>query len=149
MFQVPTHLTEALRFLDCVSSIVHRSPYFQTVLNADGRVYTVTCVSLFSNTSFYSFSHLRIVFFLFSFFLSFFSFISSFTLTFFIVLNFILLRASLDTTISLSVLILTRLNPRAVSGIFHLMYLLPAIPPPPLSSCYRVYFVLVGIVSSS
>ena len=68
MFQVPTHLTEALRFLDCVSSIVHRSPYFQTVLNADGRVYTVTCVSLFSNTSFYSFSHLRIVFFLFSFF---------------------------------------------------------------------------------
>ena len=67
MFQVPTHLTEALRFLDCVSSTVHRSPYCQTVLNADGRVYTVTCVRLFylfSNTSFYNFSHLRIVFLL-------------------------------------------------------------------------------------
>ena len=144
VFQVPTHLTEALRFLDCVSSIVHRSPYCQTVLNADGRVYTVTCVSLFylfSNTSFYSFSHLRIVFFLFSFFLSFFSFISSFTLTSFIVLNFILLRASLDTTISLSVLILTRLNPRAVSGIFHLMYFLTAIPPP-------LVVAIVSILSS-
>ena len=67
MFQVPTHLTEALRFLDCVSSTVHRSPYCQTVLNADGRVYTVTCVRLFylfSNTSFCNFSHLRIVFLL-------------------------------------------------------------------------------------
>ena len=93
VFQVPTHLTEALRFLDCVSSTVYRSPYCQTVLNADGRVYTVTCVRLFylfSNTSFYNFSHLRIVFLLlFLFFLSFFSFISSFTLTSFIVLNFI------------------------------------------------------------
>ena len=151
MFQVPTHLTEALRFLDCVSSTVHRSPYCQTVLNADGRVYTVTCVRLFylfSNTSFCNFSHLRIVFLLlFLFFLSFFSFISSFTLTSFIVLNFILLRASLDTTISLSVLIFIRLNPRATSGFFHLMYHLTLLPPPPpLSSCYHVYFVHVGSV---
>ena len=28
LIQVPTHWTEALHFLDCVSSIVYRSPYF-------------------------------------------------------------------------------------------------------------------------
>ena len=63
-------------------------------------------------------------------FLSYFSFISFFTRTSFIVLNFILLRASSDATMSLSVLIFIRLNPRATSGFFHLMYLFTPLPPP-------------------
>ena len=148
MFQVPTHLTEALPFLDCVSSTVNRSPYCQTVLNADRRVYTVTCVRLFylfSNTSFYSFSHLRIAFSsILPFFIVCFLYFM-FSYSSFIVLNFILLRASLDATISLSVLIFIRLIPRATSGFFQLMYLLT---PPPLSSCCHAYFVHVRMVSS-
>ena len=148
MFQVPTHLTEALPFLDCVSSTVYRSPYCQTVLNADRHVYTVTCVRLFylfSNTSFCSFSHLRIAFSsILPFFIVCFLYFM-FSYSSFIVLNFILLRASLDATISLSVLIFIRLIPRATSGFFQLMYLLT---PPPLSSCCHAYFVHVRMVSS-
>ena len=77
---------------------------------------------------FYTFSHLCISFFSFllflPFFSSYFSFIPIFTRTSFIALNFILLRASLDATISLSVSVFIRLNPRATSGLLQLIYLL-------------------------
>ena len=58
-------------------------------------------------------------------------------------LNFILLRASLDATISLSVSVFIRLDPRATSGFLHLIYLLT-----PQSSCYHAYFVRLRMVSS-
>ena len=51
-----------------------------------------------------------------------FSLIPIFTRTSFV--NFILLRASLDATISLSVSVFIRLNPRVTSGFFQLIYLL-------------------------
>ena len=114
---------------------------FQTILNADGRFYTVTCVLLFD-----TFSHLRIAFFSFLPFSIVLFLYPIFTCTSSIVLNFILLRASLNATISLSVLIFIRLNPPATSGFFHLMYLLTSLPP--LSSCYHVYFFHVRMVSS-
>ena len=47
MFQAPVPLSKARHPLDCVSFTVYRSPYCHTVLNADGRVHTVTCVRLF------------------------------------------------------------------------------------------------------
>ena len=111
MFQAPAHLTKARHLFDCVSFTVYCSPYCHTVLNADGRVHIVTCVRLFylfPHTSFYTFSHLRIpLFFSFLWFLPFFfssqfSFIPIFTRISFIALNFVLLRASQDATISLS-----------------------------------------------
>ena len=148
MFQVPTHLTEALRFLDCVSSTVYRSPYCQTVLNADGRVYTVTCVRLFylfSNTSFYNFSHLRIAFF------SFFPFFyPSFSLSH--LYGHFFHRPQLYSSSRF-----IRRNYLLVCFYFHSsqssrnVRLLSSHVPPypsPLSSCYHVYFVHVGIVSS-
>ena len=54
--QAPTHLTNASRLFDFISST-------STVLSADGRVHTVTCMRLyylFPHTSFYTFSHLRV-----------------------------------------------------------------------------------------
>ena len=82
----------------------------------------------FSYIRFYTVSHMRIAFFSFLF-SSHFYFIPIFTRTFFIVFNFNLPRASLDATISLSVSAFNRLNPRATSGFFQLMYLL-TLPPP-------------------
>ena len=67
MFRASTHLTNARRFFNCISSTVYRSPYSHAVLNADGPVYAVTCVPLFNlfpHTSFCTFSHLRFPFFL-------------------------------------------------------------------------------------
>ena len=67
MFQAPAPLRKARHLFDCVSFTVHRSPYCHTVLNADGRVHTVIRVRLFyrfPHTSFYTFSHLCIPFFL-------------------------------------------------------------------------------------
>ena len=99
MSQAPAHLTKARHLFDCISFTVYRSPYCHTVFNADGRVHTVTYLHLFylfTHTSFYTFSHLRIPFFSPSsgsfLFLSQFSFIPIFTRTSFIALNFILLR---------------------------------------------------------
>ena len=69
MFQASTHLTNARRFFNCISSTVYRSPYSHTDLNADGRVYAVTCVHLFPHTSLCTFSHLRFPFFCFLFFI--------------------------------------------------------------------------------
>ena len=71
------------------------------------------CASLFSP------SFCSIIFFS-----SCFSFIPIFTRTSFIALNFILLRASLDATISLSVTVFVCLNPRATSGFSQIIYLL-------------------------
>ena len=54
--QAPTHLTNASRLFDFISST-------STVLSADGRVHTVTCMRLyylFPHKSFYTFSHLRV-----------------------------------------------------------------------------------------
>ena len=56
------------------------------------------------------------------------SFIPIFTRTSFIALNINLLRPSLDATISVSVSVFIRLNPRATPGLFQLMYLL-TLPP--------------------
>ena len=42
----PTHLTNACRLFDCISSFIC-SPYCHMVLNADERVHSVTCVRLF------------------------------------------------------------------------------------------------------
>ena len=61
----PHPLKKARRLLDCISSTVYRFLYCHTVLNFDGRVHTVTCrrlFHLFPHTSFYTFSHLRILF---------------------------------------------------------------------------------------
>ena len=66
MFQTPAYLTKARHLFDCISFTVYRSPYCHTVLNADGRVHTVTCVRLFLSFSSHKFlhlSHLRIPFF--------------------------------------------------------------------------------------
>ena len=66
MFQAPAHLTKAHHLFDCISFTVYRSPYCHTVLNSDGRVHTVTYLRLFylfPHTSFYTFSHLHILFF--------------------------------------------------------------------------------------
>ena len=52
MFQAHTHLTNSCRLFDCISSTAYRSPFCHTVLNANGRVYTVTCLRFF-----YLFSH--------------------------------------------------------------------------------------------
>ena len=62
-FQTPTHSTHVRHFFDCISSTVYRSPYCQTVLNADGNVETVSCLRLFylfPHTSFntlFTFAH--------------------------------------------------------------------------------------------
>ena len=69
MFRASTHLTNARRFFNCISSTVYRCPYSHAVLNADGRVYAVTCVHLFPHTSLCTFSHLRFPFFCFLFFI--------------------------------------------------------------------------------
>ena len=78
MFQAPTHLTNARRLFDCVSSIVYSFSYCHTVLNADRRVHVAKCVRLFPHTRFYILSHLRISFICF---LSFLFFYSTFPLS--------------------------------------------------------------------
>ena len=123
MFQAPTHLTNARRLFDCVSSIVYSFSYCHTVLNADRRVHVAKCVRLFPHTRFYIFAHLRISFFCF---LSFLFFIVLFLYPMFtrislIALNFILVRNSFDATFSVSVFI--RLDPHATSGSLQLIYL--------------------------
>ena len=102
MFQAPAYLTKARHLFDCVSFTVYRSPYCHTVLNADGRVHTVTYLRLFLSFSSHKFLHLftfahpfffSFLWFLHFFFSSQFSFIPIFTRTSFIALNFILLRS--------------------------------------------------------
>ena len=63
--------------------------------------------------------------------LSYFSFIPSLRALLSSALNFIFLGASLDATISLSVSVFIRLNPRVTSGFFQLMYLLTPLLSPP------------------
>ena len=58
MFQAPVPLRKARHLFDCVFFTVYRSPYCHTVLNADGRVHTVTCVRLFLSFSSHKFLHL-------------------------------------------------------------------------------------------
>ena len=112
MFQAPTHLTNARRLFDCVSSIVYSFSYCHTVLNADRRVHVATsfhiCAFLFS-ASFRSFFF--IVLFLYP----------MFTRISLIALNFILVRNSFDATFSVSVFI--RLDPHATSGSLQFIYL--------------------------
>ena len=131
MFQASTHLTNARRFFNCISSTVYRSPYSHAVLNADGPVYAVTYVHLFylfPQTSFCTFSHLRFPFSSDSF-CSFFPFFKElflypiFTRTLVIALNIFLLRASIDATIRLSLSVFIRPNPCATSGFLQLIYL--------------------------
>ena len=78
MFQAPAHLTKARHLFDCVFFTVYRSPYCHTVLNADGRVHTVTYLRLFLFFSSHKFLHLFIFphpfFFSFLWFLPFFLF---------------------------------------------------------------------------
>ena len=143
MFQAPTHLTNARRLFDCVSSIVYSFSYCHTVLNADRRVHVAKCVRLFPHTRFYIVSHLRISFFCF---LSFLFFIVLFLYPMFtrislIALNFILVRNSFDATFSVSVFI--RLDPRQRQASYNLYTSLL-----PQSSCYHAYFVPFRMVSS-
>ena len=58
MFQTPAYLTKARHLFDYISFTVYRSPYCHTVLSADGRVHTVTCVRLFLSFSSHKFLHL-------------------------------------------------------------------------------------------
>ena len=58
MFQTPAYLTKARHLFNCISFTVYCSPYCHTVLNADGRVHTVTCVRLFLSFSSHKFLHL-------------------------------------------------------------------------------------------
>ena len=58
MFQAPAHLTKAHHLFDCISFTVYRFPYCHTVLNADGRVHTVTYLRLFLSFSSHKFLHL-------------------------------------------------------------------------------------------
>ena len=130
MFRASTHLTNARRFFNCISSTVYRSPYSHAVLNADGPVYAVTCVPLFNlfpHTSFCTFSHLRFPFFLIPFVCSFlslkyFSFIPSLR-ALVITLNIFLLRASIDANIRLSLSVFIRPNHCATSGFLQFIYL--------------------------
>ena len=105
----PHRFKNACCLFNCVSSTVYHSPYCYTVLNGFW-TWTFICLRFFAffpHTSFYAFSHLRIPFFCFLLFLLF-IFITVFLYpifprTCFIALNFILLRASFDATISLPV----------------------------------------------
>ena len=85
----PYRLENARRLFDCVSFTVYRSSYCHTVLNADGRVHTVTCIvcaffTFFLTQFFTPFYNCTFLFTAYSFF----SFIPIFTRTSFIVLNF-------------------------------------------------------------
>ena len=110
-------------------------PHSHTVLEADGHVHTVTSLRPFLPFSTHRFLHLFTFarpFFLLPFvpslfFSSYFSFIPILTRTYFIASNFILLRASSDATISLSVSVFIRLNPHATSCFLYLINL----PTPP------------------
>ena len=74
MFQAPTHLGNARRLLDRVSSTIYRSPYCHKVLNADGRVDTVYAFfTFFPPTGFTTLSICASLFFSFLSFLPFFS----------------------------------------------------------------------------
>ena len=124
----PTHLTNACRLFDCISSFIY-SPYCHMVLNADERVHSVTCVRLFLHfflTQDFTLFHICASLFSasFPFFIVLFLY-PIFTCTSFIALNLITLRASLDATISLSVSVFIRLNPRATSGFLLLICLTP------------------------
>ena len=147
MFQAPTHLGNARRLLDRVSSTIYRSPYCPKVLNADGRVNTVCAFFTFFPPT--SFTTISICASLFS--PSFRSFpffqrttIPNFLRTSFIALNFILLRASLDATISLlfqfsfvSILAQPQASYNSYTSLL------------PQSSSSHAYFVYFGMVSSS
>ena len=131
MFRASTHLTNARRFFNCISSTVYRCPYSHAVLNADGRVYAVTCVHLFYlflTQVFAPFHFCASLFFCFLLFvLSFFKVLflyPIFTRTLVIALNIFLLRASIDATIRLSLSVFIRPNPCATSGFLQLIYLL-------------------------
>ena len=124
----PTHLTNACRLFDCISSFIC-SPYCHMVLNADERVHSVTCVRLFylfsSHKILHFFTYAHHFFLLPSLFFIVLFLYPIFTRTPFIALNLITLRASLDATISLSVSVFIRLNHRATSGFLLLICLLP------------------------
>ena len=131
MFQASTHLTNARRFFNCISSTVYRSPYSHTDLNADRRVYAVTCVHLFTFllTQVFAPFHICASFFSASFF-SFFPFFRAlslypiFTRTLVIALNIFLPHASIYATIRLSLSVFIRLNNCATLGFLRLIYLL-------------------------
>ena len=103
MIQALAYLANARCFFDCISSTAYRSPYSHTVLNADGRIHAVTCVRFFLSFSLYKFLHLLTFAHLFFSALPFFNVLFLYPILTFIALNFILLRASIDATISLSV----------------------------------------------
>ena len=131
MFRASTHLTNARRFFNCISSTVYRCPYSHAVLNADGHVYAVTCVHLFYLFLTQVFAPFHICASLFSAtFYSFFPFFKVlflypiFTRTLVIALNIFLLRASIGATIRLSLSVFIRPNPCATSGFLQLIYLL-------------------------
>ena len=129
-----------------LSIILHIVTRFWTVF---GRVHTFICLRFFAffpHTSFYAFSHLRIPFFCFLLFLLF-IFITVFLYlifprTCFIALNFILLRASFDATISLSVSVFVSIHAQRQASYNSFTSLLPQ------NSCYHAYFNHFRMVSS-
>ena len=148
-FQAPTRFKNARCLFNCVSSTVYHSPYCDTVLNGFWTcpyIYMSVLFCLFPHTSFYAFSHLRIPFFCFLLFLLF-IFITVFLYpifprTCFIALNFILLRASFDATISLPVSVFVSiLAQRQASYNLYTSLLLQ-------NSCYHAYFDHLRMVSS-
>ena len=112
-------------------------------------VHTFICLCFFAffpHTSFYTFSHLRIPFFCFLLFLLF-IFITVFLYpifprTCFIALNFILLRASFDATISLPVSVFVSILAQRQASYNLYTSLLPQ------NSCYHAYFEHLRMVSS-
>ena len=145
MIEALAYLANARFLFDCISFTACRSPYSHTVLNADGRIHAFTCVRLFFIFFLTQvFTPFNICASLFFSVLPFFNVVFLYpilTRTTFIALNFILLHASIDATISLSVSVLIRLNPRATSGFLHTPLL-------PQSSCHHAYYVHFRIVLS-
>ena len=146
MFQTPAHLTKARHLFDCNSFTVYRSPYCHTVLSADGRVHTVTCVRLFLSFSLHKFLHLFTFAHPFLWFLPFFSlqfsFIPIFTRTS-LILNFIfcaLHRTQLSPCLfQFSFVSIFAQRLASYNSYTSLLS---------QSSCYYVYFVHFTMVSS-
>ena len=132
MFQAPAHLTKAHHLFDCISFTVYRFPYCHTVLNADGRVHTVTYLRLFLSFSSHKFLHL------FTFAHPFFSPSSGSFLFFYFSSQF-----SFIPIFFMSISVFTPLNLCATQASYNSYTSLL-----PHSSCYHAYYVLFGTVSS-
>ena len=148
-FQAPTRFKNARCLFNCVSSTVYHSPYCYTVLNGFWTcpyIYMSALFCVFSSHKFlrlFTFAH---PFFLLPFVLPFYFHYSFpypiFPRTCFIALNFILLRASFDATISLPVSVFVSILAQRQASYNLYTSLLPQ------NSCYHAYFDHLRMVSS-